>query len=166
MSNFSCRNVRVPAADLGFSPAWGLQHHRLTPVHRIVRTRGWRSRTPSLYTTNIVADAATPLLFSSRTGILPLNRSLFCWTTLSLVWVSVVADVWTDTGASLWTHVHEEVLPKTNPKNQKEQRTKNEREKRSRYFVGGIQCTRYRFGVMFWAVSSVGGTLLAVPFGR
>ena len=40
LSTSSCRNAPVAAADRGFSPAWGLQHHRLTPIHRIVRTRG------------------------------------------------------------------------------------------------------------------------------
>ena len=40
LSTSSCRNAPVAAADRGFSPAWGLQHHQLTPIHRIVRTRG------------------------------------------------------------------------------------------------------------------------------
>ena len=39
LSSSSCRNAPVAAADRGFSPAWGLQHHRLTPIHLIVRTR-------------------------------------------------------------------------------------------------------------------------------
>ena len=43
------------------------------------------------------------------------------------------------------------------PEEPEEQRTKNKHEKKSRYFLGGIQCTRYLYGR--YPVS-------AVPFGR
>ena len=56
------RNAPVAAAaDRGFSPAWGLQHHRLTPIHRIVRTRGSEAADPASRRL-LVADPATPLL--------------------------------------------------------------------------------------------------------
>ena len=35
----SCRHAPVAAADREFSPVWGLQHNRLTPIYRIVRNR-------------------------------------------------------------------------------------------------------------------------------
>ena len=91
----------------------------------------------------LVADSATPLQVGRG---FPLNRSWFCWTTLSVVWAAVGAGVWAGTRPSLCPHVHKEVLPIRNPKNQKEQRTKSEHEKNSRCFLGGIQCTWYLFG--------------------
>ena len=130
-------------------PNQGLTKQRTQPLHY------YYSISPSHSTT-------------SSTGIPPLNRSLFCWTTLNVVWAGVGADVCAGAGASLCLHVHKGVLPIRNPKNQKEQTAKNEHEKKSRYFLGGIQSVyavpfrRYPVSaVPFWRC-----LVLAVPFGR
>ena len=46
----------------------------------------------------LVADPANPLLESPGSA---LNRSLFCWITLSVVWAGVGAGLWAGAGASL-----------------------------------------------------------------
>ena len=116
------------------------------PAHSHLPDRPKQALTKQQTTTSSRPSHSTTI--NSSAGISPLNRSLFCWTTLSVVWAGVRAVVPYMTGAvaSLCPHVHEKVRPKRNPKNRKERRTKNEDEKKNRYCLGGIQCTRYVFG--------------------
>ena len=95
----------------------------------------------------LVADPATPLLvaliFPSKPLIVLLDHAE---RGVGRCWGRCKGGVRAGTGASLSPHVLNEVLQKKYPKNQKEQRTKNEHEEKSRYFLGGIHCTRYLFG--------------------
>ena len=128
-------NAPVADADRGFSPAWGVQHHRLTPAGS--SEPGADEAADPASTLLLVADPAAQRLvalgFPSQQLIVLLDHAER----------GVGRCMGRCRGVSLSSRPQRD---STEKEPEEPERTKNEHGNKSRYFLGGIQCIRCLFG--------------------